>query len=50
MVGRVLILYRPHPDHPRIRLADSVEEEADHPTVRSERNPARPESIEEELV
>jgi RNA-binding protein len=26
IVGRVLILYRPHPDHPRIRLDDGLRE------------------------
>jgi len=53
MVGRVLILYRPHPDHPRIRVDDSIGEETgepDHPAVRSERTDARSGSIGEELV
>ena len=52
MVGRVLILYRPHPDHPRIRLDDGVREgtngASDNPAARSEATAARPSSIEEE--
>lgn len=52
MVGRVLILYRPHPDHPRIRVDGNIEEaeEPDEPAVRSERTDARSDSIGKELA
>ena len=54
MVGRVLILYRQHPDHPRIRLDDSAEKETDassaDPGVHSEGTAIGSTLVEEELA
>lgn len=54
MIGRVLILYRPHPEHPRIRLdddfAEATNEEPASIATDSEGTPARQAPLEEEPV